>query len=197
MLNKIKTLVKTDEVVKEINEKIESTSSQVSNLKNTIEDLNSTVTNLNLEIKEMKNANESLMKSSKMSVEASHNALNDLRKEIYDFKLLKSQLQNKVLQKFEEELSTHLTINSDKLKDDLNNYTEIRNNTTNMLETFLAIKTDVTRLKAISEGIKAEDFELHRFANQLKAADNEKLTLMRRIEKLEMLISRERRNSRV
>tara|TARA_Y100000310_G_C20413053_1_gene682985 strand:+ start:34 stop:627 length:594 start_codon:yes stop_codon:yes gene_type:complete len=197
MLNKIKTLIKTDEVVNEINEKIESTSSQVSNLKSTIEDLNSTVTSLNIEIKEMKNANEQLMKSSKISVEASHNALNDLRKEIYDFKLLKSQLQNKVLQKFEEELSTHLTVNTTKLSDDLNKYTEIRNNTTNMLETFLAIKTDITKLKSISEGIRSEDFELNKFANQLIAADNEKLNLMRRIEKLEMLISRMRRNTRL
>ena len=197
MIEKFKNLIKTDEVINEINEKIESTSSQVTTLQKNIENLNSTIENLKTELIEMKNNNEELTKSSRISVEASHSVLNDLRKEVYDFKLLKSQIQNKVLQKFEEELSANLTTNTDKLKRDLENYSDIKKSTADMLTTFLDIKTDVTRLKTISQNINAGDFELNKFANQLKSADNEKLALMRRIEKLEMLISRMRRNTRV
>tara|TARA_Y100000310_G_scaffold272984_1_gene288238 strand:+ start:245 stop:838 length:594 start_codon:yes stop_codon:yes gene_type:complete len=197
MIEKFKNLIKTDEVINEINEKIESTSSQVTTLQKNIENLNSTIENLKTELIEMKNNNEELTKSSRISVEASHSVLNDLRKEVYDFKLLKSQIQNKVLQKFEEELSANLTTNTDKLKQDLENYSDIKKSTADMLTTFLDIKTDVTRLKTISQNINAGDFELNKFANQLKSADNEKLALMRRIEKLEMLISRMRRNTRV
>ena len=51
----------------------------------------------------------------------------DLSKEIYDFKLLKGQLQKKMLDKFEEELKNELKVNVEVLRKDLSDYEEMKN----------------------------------------------------------------------
>lgn len=56
------------------------------------------------------------------------------------------------------------------------------------------LKADIARLADVAGKIKAEDFELTKFAHQLQAADNEKLQLMARIDSLERLIAKMRRD---
>ena len=51
----------------------------------------------------------------------------------------------------------------------------------------------LNNISEIGKNIRKEDFELSRFGNQLMQMDKEKLELMRKIDTLERLISRMRR----
>ncbi|HII65047.1 TPA: hypothetical protein HA280_06040 [Candidatus Woesearchaeota archaeon] len=117
----------------------------------------------------------------------------DLSKEVYDFKLLKAQLQKKLLDKFEEELKQELTLNMEVLRKDISDYEEMKNSVKEMLKKTELVKQEMGKWLDISGSIKAADFELHRFARQLQQADSEKLELMRKIDTLERLVSKMRR----
>ena len=116
-----------------------------------------------------------------------------MSKEVYDFKLLKAQLQKKLLDKFEEELKQELTLNMEVLRKDISDYEEMKNSVKEMLKKTELAKQEMGKWLDISGSIKAADFELHRFARQLQQADSEKLELMRKIDTLERLVSKMRR----
>jgi len=117
----------------------------------------------------------------------------ELESEVHQFKLLKSQLQNKLIEKFEEELKNELKINTERLKNDFSKYNDMQSGINMLLQKTKSISEEISKLYDISKNIKKADFEMEKFANQLKFADNEKLELMKKIDTLERLISKLRR----
>jgi len=55
------------------------------------------------------------------------------------------------------------------------------------------LSSEIEKFTDISKNIRKEDFELTKFARQVLETDREKLELMRRIDTLERLISKTRR----
>jgi chromosome segregation ATPase len=117
----------------------------------------------------------------------------DMSKEVYDFKLLKSQLQKRLLDKFEEELKQELKVNVASLRKDLSDYEDMKASMKELLKRTEMTKQEMGKWMEISKSIKQSDFELGKFANQLRHADAEKLELMRKIDTLERLVSKMRR----
>ncbi|MFH1641311.1 MAG: hypothetical protein ABIC04_00255 [Nanoarchaeota archaeon] len=118
---------------------------------------------------------------------------NDLKEEVYHFKLLKSQLQNKLIEKFENELKSELKCNISSLKNDLKEYEDLRNKISEILDKTKNASNEIEKFVEISKSIKKEDYELKTYANELLKMDKEKLDLMRKIDSLERLISKIRR----
>lgn len=194
MIDKIKSLMQTDEVVGEVNTKIEELANKIDNLNKTIIDTTSEIADVKNDLKQLKQEHTQLFKDAQVSVQNAHEMLTVFQKEVYDFKLLKSQMQENIIKKFEEEMRDHLKLNTEKLNEDLAQYLDVRKNTDEMVASFLDIKQEAQKLSSISKNIKEADFELNKYAHQLRRSDSEKLQLMRRIEKLEMLISKMRRS---
>ena len=121
----------------------------------------------------------------------------DFEKELFDFKLLRSQMQKKIVERFEEELDKELKIQIDKLKNDSDVYNELKNNIIEISSKVNNLSEEITKFTEISQKIKNEDFELTRFANKLVEVDKEKLELMHKIDHLERLISKMRREEYV
>jgi chromosome segregation ATPase len=189
MIQKIKDLMQIKELIGDINNKVESHSNDVNSLKQEL-------TSLNKELNEIKGNQTEFLTNFKDNLNTINECKENLRKEVYDFKLLKAQTQKNILEKFEQELSKELKLYSEKLKNDLNEYNKLKEQTNTTLTNIKNLSGEINKFTEVSKNIKKEDFELNKFANKLLEADKEKLELMKKIDTLERLISKMRRQGR-
>ena len=190
MLQKIKDLMKVKEVIDIINRNIEENNKIISDLKGELESLKKGLTEtIKIQDEFLKNFRENLF--------VVKNLKDDFGKEIYEFKLLKGQLQRKILDKFEEELQKDLEVNREALKKDTQDYNELRKKVAEILSRLNLTTEEIIKFVEISKSIKKEDFELTKFARHLLEMDREKLELMRKIDTLERLVSKIRRRELV
>lgn len=186
MIQKIKDLMKTKEDLDLINKNIEENNKIISELK-------AELTSLKNEVSETKSIQQDFLSMFKDNLTVIKNLREDFGKELYEFKLLKGQLQKKILDKFEEELQKDLEVNRESLRNDTNEYNELRGKVSEILSRLNLTSEEITKFTEISKNIKKEDFELTKFARQIVDMDREKLELMRKIDNLERLVSKIRR----
>ena len=187
MLQKIKELMKIKEEIDIINKNIEQNSKITSDLKAELETLRK-------ELSETKSTQQEFLKNFKENLFVIKNLREDFGKELVEFKLLKAQLQRKILEKFEEELQKDLEINREVLRKDAEDYNELRKKVAEILSRLNLTGDEINKFIEISRNIKKEDFELTKFARHLLEMDKEKLELMRKIDSLERLVSKIRRS---
>ena len=186
----IKDLMKTKEVIDSINKNIEDNNKIISGL-------NADLGELKKELVEIKTSQHDFLKNFKENLFVIKNLREDFGRELYEFKLLKGQLQRKILEKFEEELQKDLEIQRDSLKKDAEDYNELRKKAAEILSRLNLTTEEINKFVEISRSIKKEDFELTKFARHLLDMDREKLELMRKIDTLERLVSKIRRRELV
>ncbi len=189
MIQKIKDLMQIKELIDEINTKVESHSNDVNSLKDELVVLNKGLSDVKVNQVEF-------LSNFKDNLGMINECKESLRKEVYDFKLLKSQTQRNLMEKFEEELSKELKLGSEKLKNDLNEYNNLKVQIASMLSNIKSVSDEINKFTEVSKNIKKEDFELTKFANQVLDANKEKLELMKKIDTLERLIGKMRRGGR-
>ena len=190
MLQKIKDLMKTKEEIDIINKNIEENSKIISGLKAELESLKK-------ELGDNNKIQDEFLKNFRENLSVIKNLREDFGKEIYEFKLLKGQLQRKILDKFEEELQKDLEVNRQALRKDAEDYNELRKKVSDILSRLNMSSEEISKFLDISKSIKKEDFELTKFARNLMEMDKEKLELMRKIDTLERLVSKIRRRELV
>ena len=190
MLTKIKELINVKENLDEINKNIQDNNKTISELKHELESLKK-------ELNENNKTQQEFLKNFKENLAVIKNLRDDFGKELYEFKLLKGQLQRKILDKFEEELQKDLEISREALKKDNEDYNEVRKKAAETLSRLNLTAGEISKLMEISKSIKKEDFELTKFARHLLDMDREKLELMRKIDTLERLVSKIRRRELV
>jgi len=186
MLQKIKDLMKIKEDIDLINKNVEDSNKAISELKNEL-------SSVNKELQETKEIQKEFLKNFRENLFVIKNLKEDFSKELYDFKLLKGQLQRSILEKFEEELQKDLEINRESLRKDMDEYGDLRKKVAEILSKLNLSSDEISKFIEISKNIKKEDFELARHANSLTEANREKLELMRKIDALERLVSKIRR----
>ncbi|HLC62306.1 MAG TPA: hypothetical protein VJI52_04795 [Candidatus Nanoarchaeia archaeon] len=186
MIQKFRDLMKTKEDLDLINKNVEENNRIISDLK-------AELTSLKNEVSETKSIQQDFLGTFKDNLTVIKNLREDFGKELYEFKLLKGQLQKKILDKFEEELQKDLEVNRESLRNDANEYNELRGKVSEVLSRLNLTSEEITKFTEISKNIKKEDFELTKFARQIVDMDREKLELMRKIDNLERLVSKIRR----
>ena len=186
MITKIKELMNVKDDLNLINRNVEENNKIISELK-------SELTELKKELNETQKTQQDFLKNFKDNMFVIKNLREDFGKELYEFKLLKGQLQRKILDKFEEELREDLKVNRESLKKDAEDYNELRKKVSEILSRLNLTTSEINKFMEISKSIKKEDFELTKFARQLIDMDREKLELMRKIDTLERLVSKIRR----
>ena len=186
MIQKIKELLKTKDDIDRINSNIEENNKLISELKTQLESLKG-------ELIETKKEQKEFLHNFKENLFVIKNLREDFGKELYEFKLLKGQLQRKILDKFEEELQKDLEVNRESLKKDTEDYNELRKKVSEIFSRISLTGVEISKFIEISRNIKKEDFELTKFARHLVDMDREKLDLMRKIDTLERLVSKIRR----
>jgi len=190
MIQKIKDLMAVKEQIDVIKNNINYTTNSVNELKNEIASLKQ---HMDDSINEIGDKNNEFFKNFNENIDSIKTIRSDFEKELFQFKLLKSQMQKKIMEKFEEELDKELKIHIDTLKNDSSIYNDLKVNISNITEKVNNLSQEINKFITISSNIKKEDFELTRFANKLGDMDHEKLELMRKIDTLERLVSKMRR----
>jgi len=190
MIQKIKDLMAIKGHIDVIKNNLNYTTNSMNDLKNEIgtlkEQINENISDINIKNNEFfKNFNE--------NVNVIKELRHDFEKELFDFKLLRSQLQKKIIEKFEEEVRKELKIQIDTLKNDSETYNELKENINKITEKVTILSEEINKFISISSSIKKEDFELTRFTNKVLEMDKEKLELMNKIDTLERLVSKIRR----
>ena len=194
MIQKIKDLMAVKEHIDVIKNNLNYATNSMNDLKTQIESLKQ---QMNENMDSINDKNNEFFKNFDENLNVIKNLRQDFEKELFDFKLLKSQMQKKIIEKFEEELGKELQIQSEKLRIDADSYNELKENLTHITEIVNDIGEEISKFVTISRNIKKEDFELTKFANQLTQMDKEKLELMHKIDTLERLVSKIRRQEYV
>ena len=190
MITKIKELIDVKNNLEELRKSVNDNKSASSELKNELELLKK-------ELNETQKTQQEFLGSFRENLTVIKNLREDFGKELYEFKLLKGQLQRKILEKFEEELQKDLEISRESLKKDANEYNELRSKVAAILSRLNLTSEEINKFIEISKNIKKEDFELTKFGRHLLEMDKEKLELMRKIDTLERLVSKIRRRELV
>jgi len=187
MIQKIKDLMKLKDELDSLNKQLASHSEMVVSMKTDLQGLKE-------QMHDFQKQNKAFLTSFQEDTRNIRPLNDDLKKEIYDFGLLKAQLQQRILDKFEQELKNKLNISTEKLEKDMQHYTDARRQVEQMAARMNEMGAEVSKLLSISKNIRKEDFELTHFANKLLEMDREKLSLMQKIDTLERLISKLRRS---
>jgi len=190
MIQKIRDLMTIKDQIDVIKNNINHTSNSMDSLKSEVQALKEQI---NENINTISDKNNEFFKNFDENIDVIKNLRHDFEKELFDFKLLRSQMQKKIIEKFEEELGKELKIQIEKLRTDSESYNELKNNIIEISGKVNNLSGEINKFTEISSNIKKEDFELTRFANKLHESDREKLALMQKIDALERLISKIRR----
>jgi chromosome segregation ATPase len=189
MLQKIKELMHVKELIDDISNKTNLYSQTINILKNDISALKNDISGL-------KSLQDGLLTTLRTDLKEIDEVKESLKKELYEFNLLKSHLQNKILEKFERELEKELRINLEKLRTEHKEYDDAKKQLETVIKKTSEISSLLNNIAEIGKNIKKEDFELTKYANQIWNADKEKLELMKKIDTLERLIAKMRQNIR-
>ena len=190
MITKIKELMDVKGNLEELNKSVSGNNKTISELKDELNELKN-------ELSEIKGNQKEFLTAFKDDLGVIHNLRDDFGRELFEFKLLKGQLQRKILDKFEEELQKDLQLNRESLRKDTEDYNELRKKAAEMLSKMNLTSEEISKFLEISRNIKKEDFELTKFARHLIEMDREKLELMRKIDNMERLVSKIRRRELV
>ena len=194
MIDKIRDLMTMKEQVDVIKNNLNYTTSSVSELKTEIESLRQ---QLSENAENINSRNGEFFKNFDENMNLIKNLRHDFEKELFDFKLLRSQMQKKIIEKFEEELDKELNVQMEKLRNDADVYNELKKNITEISNKVNELSSEINKFTEISKNIRKEDFEMTRFAHQLVEMDKEKLELMNKIDSLQRLVGKMRRQEYV
>ena len=194
MLQKLKHLVHPTEDFERVNNQMTKMQEDFSLFKAAITDLSKDLVemqkNFRDSLNEIRVVNEMYIERLKTETENIGQLREELQHEVEDFKLQKTRMQQKLLENTDHEVRDGL----DRLKTDVNRYNDLKRELDLVNANIAKAVQEINKFNLISQKIKAEDFELTKFAKQIFQADQEKLRLMNEIDSLKHLISRERRS---
>lgn len=190
MIQKIKDLMAIKEHIDVIKNNLNYTTNSVNELKAEIGSLKQHVNN---NMNEIDNKRVEFFENFNENIELMKTIRHDFEKELFQFKLLKTQLQKRLVEKFEEELGKELKLQTDKLRGDADLYNGLKENLVQITGRVNNLGEEINKFVMISRSLKKEDFELTKFSNRLLEMDKEKIELMKRIDTLERLLSKMRR----
>lgn len=186
MIQKIKELLQIKDNISELNSKFDETKIAVTGFTDSINSLKQ-------EIDGLKNSQNKLVEKFNEDSDIIRETREEFRKEVNDFKIIKSRLENKLVESFEEEIKKELIPRFERLERNVRGFEELGDKVALIAKRVVDLSSELQKFCDISQSIKKEDFELTRYANNLKTMENEKLDLMRKIDSLERLVSKMRR----
>lgn len=141
-------------------------------------------------VKELHNTQSDLLSSFLSATQTLNKLKDDIRAELEEFRMLNRQAQSKIMDKFNQEISTLLTNNTKALEMDKSQYEKMRGDVQKHGELLTQLNTEIGKMVLISQRIKSQDFELSEHHKKLLEADQNKLQLMQRIDELERMIAK-------
>ena len=131
-----------------------------------------------------------------IQLDAMQSAKEDLKKEVFDFKMIKGDVQSRLVADIAEDLRTEIRKECEKLDTDVKKFNQLKDELSSMVAKFRSAESEIDKFREVASEIKSADFTLANHAKELAKADAEKLRLKQRVDQLEHLISKMRRGQR-
>ena len=178
-------------------------------IKEALADLSQEIKEVRSEQKELHETNNKLIKNISSSLEelkqgqTSHSELmgkevskiNELRSEfsksVRSFELLHKKIYGQLYTRLHEVLREH----TNDLKSTTDNYKATSPKVKETLDTLDLLKSEIAKFNAIAKYIKESDYTLVNHQKDLERLDREKLHLMKKVDSLQRMIGKNRRNS--
>ena len=189
MLSRIKEIVSGSEM-KELTSQL---AEQLKQISEAVKEQTEAMAALKREGEDSKAAAAAMAEEIKKSISVAKELQEAIRIDIAELKTLSGHIQGSIKQKISDDMMELTKEVRAKLEGAEKLKHEVAASATAVISELSKLKNDITKLSAVAEKIKAEDFELAKFSNQLLAADREKLQLMSKIDMLERLIAKMRR----
>ncbi|MBR9699758.1 hypothetical protein GOV09_04845 [Candidatus Woesearchaeota archaeon] len=186
MIQKIKNLVNVNEKITELSKNFEEHSTIVNTF-------SSTVRALQNEIEGLKMSQETMISAMNQDATALKDLREDLRTEINDFKIIKSRVEKKMIELFEDEIGKQLQQRFDRLEYQMKSFDGLNTKVQAISQRTVDLSREIEKFTSISKHLKEGDFELVKYAQHLQSRDQEKLELMRKLDTMERLVSKMRR----
>ncbi len=193
MIDKVKGLMAVGENLDEISKKVRSVADSVAAQSKELSAFKKEVSELKSGIVKLNSESEKLVSSIDSQISGLKSSVDDLKKEVYDFKLIKADIKSKLVSELSETFREELRQETRKLDLDVKNFNDLKNELSVLVGKFKSVELEIEKFRSIAQNIKAADFELTHHARELAKADQEKLTLMQKIDQLERLLSKLRR----
>ncbi|MBD3310222.1 hypothetical protein GF351_03305 [Candidatus Woesearchaeota archaeon] len=196
MIRHIKGLIQVKQLCDDISEKTRQNSESVAALQEQISELSQQ----NKDLKKLLSQTADIQKAYASNMKGTCDALmetgKEFEKELTDLKMLKSRLKDRLVDELSADFRKSLAEEAERLRTDVRRYNELKQRISALTASFDSLDSEIKKFLAISAKIREGDFELQKHAKKLQEQDKEKLQLMRKIDALERLISKERRSRR-
>ena len=146
-------------------------------------------------VKALSGQQHQLLKENSETLKAAAELKAQLNDSINSVKVMSSSIQNNLVRKITDEITLLAQEISNKFSGTERLKKEVEDAAAKVRDELAALKGEISRLHDAASKIKAQDFELVKFAGQLQQDDSEKLKLMRQIDSLQRLVSSLRRRT--
>ena len=147
-------------------------------------------------ISSLTNQHQQFSEQNARAIEAVNGLKAELNEGINSVKVLSSTIQGTLTRKFSDEIGNITQEVSSRLSGVELLKKQLEDASDGVREELGSLREDVKKLSEVSAHISAKDFEMTKFAAQLKEADGEKLKLMRQIDSMQRLVSSMRKRQR-
>lgn len=193
MFDKIKGMVNSKEAVEELASRVGEQSFRLDVISKENNELKREFSDIRNDMKAIAKSQHSIMEELHANVSQVTQTRQRLEREIDDFKIMKSKLQQSLFEELSAEYRKELMVAIERLKTDVASFNELKSEIATIAGRTMKLSGEIEKLTLISSRIKREDFELSQYARKLMETDREKLRLMKQVDALERLISHERR----
>ena len=190
MLQKLKDLMKIKEGIDDIKSDFRSFSKEIPDLKKDITSLSFEIDALKKNFSDLDKAQAASSKKLESSIAKIQGTEQDFVKEINDFRLQKTQMQKSLHESAESELKSLL----ERIRTDVSRYNDLKNSVQDLSSDLKKAEAEIKKFMQISQKLRPADFEASKFAKKIFDEDKNKLELLKKIDSLQRLIARQRRN---
>ena len=187
MLSKVKDMMNTAELLKELNNTIKT---ELTELKDSIKETKDEVKDLKDQIDTVKTTNINLVTTFNQNIETINQLKKKFEGQIQDFTDQKVRLQDIFIKSTTESVKKEL----DNLKTDITRYNDLKSEINNTSLSLNNLKSNIERLNTVTTKIKNTDFDFNKTTTRIVQLEKTKENLTLEIDKLQRIISKKRRN---
>jgi len=183
MITRIKELLQIKELVDQLTENIQELENANSKSCDEAEALRK-------ELKTLFKENRTMLSQAQRDMKDMKNFRQELKHELYEFKLFKKEVRKQLIDTVEKDLSGAKV----SMQNEVTGFNEAKKKLDTKLNSVGRMESELTKLQEITKNLNAADFDLVRHKKNLDRGEKEKRELLRKIDHLERLVARQRRS---
>jgi chromosome segregation ATPase len=194
MFDKIKGLIDSQDKINDMHSHISSYSKSLEEQKEIINGLHAEITTLKTNFEALNSAHTEHLSQMKEDIDDVREIKSQLNNELNDLKLLKTHIKEKLVEELAASFKNELTSHAERIKTDAKSYNDMKQALQAIVLRLEQLKPEIDKFNNIAKTVKEKDFELEKYAKNLKNFSDEKHELLMKIDNLERMIGRERRH---